>query len=217
MAELAARHRAVAVDVGTGDGAYARRLAAADPGLLVVGVDANADNLRYRAGRPPPRLEEGFRTCCSGGSRWSMRPARSRGSPTASASCCPGARCCARSQWGSPTGWAACGALARRARRSRSCSATTISTASRPRRCRPATPTRAWRCRPMPIGAAEAAALGTTWAKRLARSDPERRFWRLSGRAVAPPQARQRSSNRVLSSATRPLSRGSTRYCSPRR
>jgi 16S rRNA (adenine(1408)-N(1))-methyltransferase len=38
-----------------------------------------------------------------------------------------------------------------------------------------------------PVGAAEVAALGTTWAKRLARPDPERRFWRLSGRAVAPP------------------------------
>lgn len=34
------------------------------------------------------------------------------------------------------------------------------------------------------IGAAEAEALGTTWAKRLARSDPERRFWRLGGVAV---------------------------------
>jgi len=29
--------------------------------------------------------------------------------------------------------------------------------------------------------AAEVEALGTTWAKRLARSDPTRRFWRLSG------------------------------------
>jgi tRNA G46 methylase TrmB len=37
---VAARHRAVAVDVGTGDGAYPRRLAAADPGLLAVGIDA---------------------------------------------------------------------------------------------------------------------------------------------------------------------------------
>ncbi len=32
-----------------------------------------------------------------------------------------------------------------------------------------------------PAGAAEAVVLGTTWAKRLARSDPGRRFLRLSG------------------------------------
>jgi hypothetical protein len=38
-------------------------------------------------------------------------------------------------------------------------------------------------------GAAEVAALGTTWAKRLARSDPGRRFWRLEGAAVAPAAA----------------------------
>ena len=35
--------------------------------------------------------------------------------------------------------------------------------------------------------AAEVAALGTTWAKRLARSDPERRFRRLSGVVTAIP------------------------------
>jgi hypothetical protein len=35
-----------------------------------------------------------------------------------------------------------------------------------------------------PAAAAEVAALGTTWAKRLARSDPARRFWRLSGVSV---------------------------------
>jgi trans-aconitate methyltransferase len=51
MAELMARRCAVAIDVGTGDGAYARRLAAADPGLLVVGIDANADNLRTASRR----------------------------------------------------------------------------------------------------------------------------------------------------------------------
>jgi hypothetical protein len=39
-----------------------------------------------------------------------------------------------------------------------------------------------------PAGAAEAAALGTTWAKRLARSDPGRRFVRLAGTAVAAPE-----------------------------
>jgi hypothetical protein len=40
------------------------------------------------------------------------------------------------------------------------------------------------------VGAAEVEALGTTWAKRLARSDPERRFWRLSGVATAPAPGR---------------------------
>ena len=39
-----------------------------------------------------------------------------------------------------------------------------------------------------PAPAAEAAALGTTWAKRLARSDPGRRFVRLTGAAVAAPE-----------------------------
>lgn len=56
--DLAARHRAVAVDFGTGDGTYARRLAAGDPGRLVIGVDANADNLREvsrRAAAKPAR------------------------------------------------------------------------------------------------------------------------------------------------------------------
>jgi hypothetical protein len=43
-------------------------------------------------------------------------------------------------------------------------------------------------------GAAEVAGLGTTWAKRLARSDPARRFWRLEGSAVEPaPQPPDRS------------------------
>jgi hypothetical protein len=38
-------------------------------------------------------------------------------------------------------------------------------------------------------GAAEVAALGTTWARRLARSDPGRRFWRLEGAALRPGSA----------------------------
>lgn len=48
----------VVVDVGTGDGRGAYRLARANPGWLVVGVDASADRLRevsFRAGRKPAR------------------------------------------------------------------------------------------------------------------------------------------------------------------
>jgi 16S rRNA (adenine(1408)-N(1))-methyltransferase len=44
-------------------------------------------------------------------------------------------------------------------------------------------------------GAEEVAALGTTWAKRLARSDPARRFWRLSGAAAAAPAQDQNASS----------------------
>jgi 16S rRNA (adenine(1408)-N(1))-methyltransferase len=40
-----------------------------------------------------------------------------------------------------------------------------------------------------PAGAGEVAALGTTWAKRLARSDPGRRFVRLAGTAAPAPAA----------------------------
>ena len=39
------------------------------------------------------------------------------------------------------------------------------------------------------LAAAEVAALGTTWAKRLARSDREHSFWRLSGVASTPAPA----------------------------
>lgn len=37
------------------------------------------------------------------------------------------------------------------------------------------------------IGAAEVAGLGTAWGKRLARSDAERRFWRIAGLAAPVP------------------------------
>jgi hypothetical protein len=46
-------------------------------------------------------------------------------------------------------------------------------------------------------GAAEVAALGTTWAKRLARSDPGRRFWRLEGAAVSPRARAPRAADRA--------------------
>src|SRR3954467_13039555 len=55
---MAARHRAGAIAVGAGGAPPPRRLAAADPDLLVVGVDANADNLRAvsrRAAAAPAR------------------------------------------------------------------------------------------------------------------------------------------------------------------
>ena len=80
LAELAARHRAVAIDVGTGDGAYARRLAASDPGLLVVGIDANADNLRQASRRAAgPEARGGLPTSSSGASPWRARRGRWRG------------------------------------------------------------------------------------------------------------------------------------------
>lgn len=49
---------ALAVDVGTGDGAYVLRSARAEPRRLHVGIDSNADGLREasrRAGRKPQR------------------------------------------------------------------------------------------------------------------------------------------------------------------
>jgi 16S rRNA (adenine(1408)-N(1))-methyltransferase len=48
----------VHVDLGTGDGAYAYRLARRDPALLVIGIDANAASLRdvsRRAAAKPAR------------------------------------------------------------------------------------------------------------------------------------------------------------------
>ncbi|MEU7530102.1 class I SAM-dependent methyltransferase [Saccharothrix sp. NPDC042600] len=58
FAELRARHRSVLLDVGTGDGKHAYRLARADPDRLVVGVDANPDRMRgvsARAAAKPAR------------------------------------------------------------------------------------------------------------------------------------------------------------------
>lgn len=46
-------------------------------------------------------------------------------------------------------------------------------------------------------GAAEVAALGTTWAKRLARSDPGRRFWWLEGAAISPATRTPRPAGRA--------------------
>jgi hypothetical protein len=181
MAELAARHRAVAVDVGTGDGAYARRLAAADPGLLVVGVDANADNLRrasQRAARGGPTnlllgrlaLEaapgalEGLASRLTVLLPWgSLLRAVAAGEPDGLARlraiCAPGAEVEIVVGEGDLDGLPPEALPARYAEAGLAVSAA-------------------------PADAAEIAALGTTWAKRLARSDPARRFWRLSGVAV---------------------------------
>jgi hypothetical protein len=52
---------------------------------------------------------------------------------------------------------------------------------------------------PRPASAAEVASLGTTWAKRLARSDPERRFRRLRGVAVERSAIRPGSAPRTAS------------------
>jgi 16S rRNA (adenine(1408)-N(1))-methyltransferase len=56
--EIAAAFRVVAVDFGTGDGAFVQRLARERPEALVIGVDANAAPLREaaaRVGRKPAR------------------------------------------------------------------------------------------------------------------------------------------------------------------
>ena len=49
--ELAARHRNVVLDVGTGNGKHALQLARQRPDQLVVGLDAAKDNLRKVSGR----------------------------------------------------------------------------------------------------------------------------------------------------------------------
>jgi 16S rRNA (adenine(1408)-N(1))-methyltransferase len=51
FAELAARHRQVVLDVGTGDGKHALALARRRPDQLIVGLDAAKDNLRKVSGR----------------------------------------------------------------------------------------------------------------------------------------------------------------------
>jgi 16S rRNA (adenine(1408)-N(1))-methyltransferase len=56
--ELRARAESVAVDVGTGDGRFAYFLASADPDVLVIGMDALAENMGERAAtaaRKPPK------------------------------------------------------------------------------------------------------------------------------------------------------------------
>ena len=185
MAELAARHRAVAVDVGTGDGAYARRLAAADPGLLVVGVDANADNLRpasRRAAAAPARgglpnlrfgrlaLEEAPGALAGLAGRLTvLLPWGSLLAAVASgdreglgrlrALCAPGAEVEIVVGEGDLDGLPPDALQARYA-----AAGLAVSVA--------------------PATAAAVEALGTTWAKRLARSDPARRFWRLGGVAA---------------------------------
>ncbi|MDP8905515.1 MAG: class I SAM-dependent methyltransferase, partial [Chloroflexota bacterium] len=56
--ELAARHRRVAVDVGTGEGQGVLRRARREPDVLVIGVDAVAENMReasHRASRSRAR------------------------------------------------------------------------------------------------------------------------------------------------------------------
>jgi hypothetical protein len=49
FAAVRARFPDVAVDVGTGDGRYAYHLATADPGRLVIGLDALAEHMGERA------------------------------------------------------------------------------------------------------------------------------------------------------------------------
>ncbi len=56
--EAASKFREVSVDVGTGDGRWAYRMARAHPERFCLGIDANAAGLRdvsFRAGRKPSR------------------------------------------------------------------------------------------------------------------------------------------------------------------
>ena len=58
FAALRARHRAVLVDIGCGDGTLPYRLAGSHPDLLCVGVDPNAESMQKyarRAARKPAR------------------------------------------------------------------------------------------------------------------------------------------------------------------
>ena len=58
MLDLAARHAAVTIDLGTGDGRYVLAAAAAQPDRLVIGVDANAQSMATasrRASAKPAR------------------------------------------------------------------------------------------------------------------------------------------------------------------
>ncbi len=51
-----AGYKEVLVDVGTGDGSYARQLAAACPATFVIGLDACRENLRQASRSPQPNL-----------------------------------------------------------------------------------------------------------------------------------------------------------------
>ena len=51
---VGARFRAVHIDFGTGDGAFARWIAAHNPEIGVIGVDASADGLREASRRALP-------------------------------------------------------------------------------------------------------------------------------------------------------------------
>jgi 16S rRNA (adenine(1408)-N(1))-methyltransferase len=58
LAAIVETHERVIVDLGTGDGKYAARRAQANPRMLVIGIDALADNLReaaQKASRSPRR------------------------------------------------------------------------------------------------------------------------------------------------------------------
>ena len=188
MAELAARHRAVAVDVGTGDGAYARRLAAADPSLLVVGVDANADKLRpasRRAAAAPAR--GGLPNLRFGRLALEHAPGALAGLADRLTVILP---------WGSLLRAVAAGEPDGLGRLRALCAPGAEVEIVFGDRDLDGVPAEALPARYADAGlelsaryagAAEVAALGTTWAKRLVRSDPDRRFHWLT--AVAAPHS----------------------------
>ncbi|MGH2393895.1 MAG: methyltransferase domain-containing protein [Candidatus Limnocylindria bacterium] len=56
---MLARHAAVTIDLGTGDGRYVLATAAAEPDRLVIGVDANAAAMVKAARRAASRPNRG--------------------------------------------------------------------------------------------------------------------------------------------------------------
>jgi len=61
FAEIQARYRLTSVDVGTGDARFAYHLASEDPGRLVIGIDALADNMGERAATAARKPAKGGR------------------------------------------------------------------------------------------------------------------------------------------------------------
>ena len=165
-------------------------MAASDPDLLVVGIDANADNLRHASRRAAgPQARGGLPNVVFG--RLALE-----GAPGALGGLAD--RVTVLLPWGSLLG-AVAGAEPDGLARLRGLCApgaaieVVVSEGDlggrSPEDLRAGYATAGLEVGIREGGTAEVAALGTTWAKRLARSDPGRRFRRLSGVAVERPAA----------------------------
>ena len=195
---MAAAFRAVALDFGTGDGAFARRLAAADATRLVFGLDASPDNLRElsrrAAGKPSrgglPNLRFGRLALADAPGAlaaladeltvmlpWgSLLQAVALGTAELGhlrGLCKPGARLDVVFGYGAASERATIGALGLPP--PEALSAMALAGGYRQAGF-------AVELRPMALD--DVAALPTTWARKLAFSGRERRFWRISGRAL---------------------------------